>query len=135
MALAAAALAACTQGPEGRGRRVPIPDTTPATEQALAGTVHPDRAPCILNRAGLPVEFTLESDGKVRRYTLHDDEAIRFRDSGKALVRFASAADVPAPHLRSRFYLLDLDRSSTGCRYVFRLDASGGVDLFGSGVQ
>ena len=133
MALAAAALTGCAQGPEGRGQRLPAPDATPATDQALAGAGQPDRTPCILNRAGRPVEFTLESDGELRRYALHDEEAIRFRDAGKALVRFASAADVPAPHLKSRFYLVDLDRGSAGCRYVFRLDPSGGIDLFGAG--
>ncbi len=131
----AAAMAACTQGPEGRMQRVPEPDSTPATDQALAAAAGGTSAACMRNLSGQFVEFTLESDGELRHYALHDGEEIRFRDAGRALVRFTSVADIPDQHLRSRFYLLDLDHGSRGCSFVFRLDTDGGIDLFGTGVQ
>ena len=128
--LAATALAACTQGPEGGGQRLGAPATTPATDKALAAAHSQPARPCIRNLTDRQVDFTLESDGRLRQYSLHGGEALRFRDAGAALVRFTSVAGhAPGPLLRSRSYLIDLEHGA-GCTAVFRLDTAGTLDLF-----
>ena len=125
-----AILSGCSQGPERR-HRLAEPAATPATDLALSAAVAAEpRVNCIRNLAGRTVGFALESDGTVRRHSLHDGEALHFRDRGQALVRFASVSD--SRRIRSRSYLLDLAPDGD-CRHVFRLDGSGGPDLYGSG--
>ena len=122
---------ACSQGPEGRDRRLPTPAETPATEAALAIGAQARQVPCIRNLTDRQVGFTIESNGSARGYGLHPGEALHFRDSGNAMVRFTSTDEVPTQRVRSRLYLIAL-QPGRSCRHVFRLKSSGGIDLFGA---
>ena len=131
MLLILLALAGCSRGPEGRGNRLGAPEAVPATARAAATPV-PMEVICIRNRSGREVDFDIESNGGVRNHVLHDGEALHFRGGGEGLIRFTSVSDPPI-RMRSRFYLIGFT-SGAECRHVFRLDADGGVDLYGTGT-
>ena len=121
----------CSQGPEGRDRPLPTPEETPATEAALANGMRARQVSCIRNLTDRQAGFTIESHGSARDYSLHPGEALHFRDSGNAMVRFTSTDELPSPNVKSRLYLIAL-QPGRSCRHVFRLTSTGGIDLFGA---